>query len=51
MDEREIIKKHHQEMQKKGVIARLKNDPNSFKKMARKRWEDQEDIDLIIESE
>jgi len=36
---REIIRKHYQEMQKKSMATRLKNDPLTFHKMVARREE------------
>lgn len=51
MNEKEIISKYFRELQKKGVATRLKNDPNTYKKMVNSRWEKSKEGDLKIEIE
>lgn len=51
MDEKEIIRKHYQDMQKRGVIKRLANDPNTYKKMRAVRTEKKREGELEIITE
>lgn len=49
--ENSVIKEYMRGLQKKSAISRTKRDPNTYKKMAKLRWErkDQGDLDIVIQ--
>ncbi len=47
--EKEIIRQYFSGLQKKSALSRKKNDSETYKKMARLRWEKEEDLNIITE--
>lgn len=49
--QKEIVSEYMRELQKKSAKKRVKNDPNTYKKMSRLRWERKEELEIKFTSE